>query len=202
MTLVTERPADGRTLRRDRNRETVVQALLELYREGNLTPSTDEIAARAGISARSLFRYFDDVDALVRTAIARQQQHLEPLYALEVDPTAPFEERLERFVRSRVQLLEAMGSVGLVARSLARSEPRIADELRRIRIALRHQIGEVFAPELAARSAADAAATLALVDIACSWESHHLLRVDQRMSRAAASAAMATGTRRLLGTVG
>ena len=80
---------DGRNQRRDRNREAVVRALLELYREGNLGPSADEIAARAGISARSLFRYFDDVDTLVRAAIARQQQHLAPLYELDLAADAP-----------------------------------------------------------------------------------------------------------------
>src|ERR1035438_5413311 len=65
---------DGRQLRRRRNRETVVDALLDLYRDGNLRPSTEEIAARSGLSPRSLFRYFDDVDDLTRTAI-RHQEH-------------------------------------------------------------------------------------------------------------------------------
>ena len=78
MTTVTPL-TDGRNQRRDRNRDAVVTALLELYREGQLGPSAEEIAARAGISVRSLFRYFDDVDALVRAAIARQQEHLAPL---------------------------------------------------------------------------------------------------------------------------
>jgi len=32
---------DGRRLRRDRNREAVVQALLELHRSGDLNPSTE-----------------------------------------------------------------------------------------------------------------------------------------------------------------
>ena len=51
---------DGRRLRRALNREAVVDALLSLYDEGNLRPGTDRIAERAGISPRSLFRYFDD----------------------------------------------------------------------------------------------------------------------------------------------
>lgn len=204
MTLVDDhpiggRPIDGRNLRRDRNRETVVQALLELYREGTLTPSTDEIAARAGISARSLFRYFDDVDSLVRTAIARQQEHLEPLYDVDIDPAAPLDDRIVSFVRARLQLLEEMGPVGQVARSLARSEPRIESELGRIRAVLRAQVAEVFATELSARGRADAAATLAALDVLMSWESHHLLRHDQGLTKAAAATALSTGIRRLLG---
>ena len=44
---------DGRHLRRQRNRDAVVAALLELYGEGNLDPTTDEVAQRSGLSARS-----------------------------------------------------------------------------------------------------------------------------------------------------
>ena len=49
-------PGDGRRLRRERNRDAVIEALLDLFGEGNLQPSTDEIAVRSGVSARSLFR--------------------------------------------------------------------------------------------------------------------------------------------------
>ena len=197
----TETPTDGRRLRRDRNRESVVSALLELYREGDVAPSTEAIAARAGISARSLFRYFDDSDALVRTAIARQQEHLAPLYALDVDPAAPLDERIGAFVAGRVRLVEAMGAVGQVARNLAAKQPRIAGELGRVRAVLRGQVADVFAAELSVRSDANATATLAAIDVLTSWEAYHLLREDQGLSAAAAAAVITTGLRRLLGTV-
>ena len=63
-------PADGRHARRDRNRVAVVDAMLELFAAGNLAPSSDEIAEKAGLSPRSLFRYFDDLDDLVRVALS------------------------------------------------------------------------------------------------------------------------------------
>jgi AcrR family transcriptional regulator len=202
MATLAPSPTDGRRLRRDRNREAVVAALLQLYREGITNPSADEIASRAGISARSLFRYFDDVDALVRTAIARQQEHLAPLYALDLGPDTPLGARVGGFVTARVRLLEAMGAVGLVARRLAPGQPRIAAELRRIRATLRAQLAEVFAPELAHRPATDAATTLAALDVVTSWEAYRLLRDDQQLSQRAAVAAMATAVARLLGEVG
>ena len=179
-----------------------MSALLELYREGNAAPSTEAIAERAGISARSLFRYFDDSEALVRTAISRQQEHLAPLFELDVDREAALGDRLGAFVAARVRLLDAMGTVGGVARALAVRQPRIAVELRRIRGVLRSQVVDVFGPELAGRSRADRAATLAALDVLTSWESYHLLREDQRLSRAAAVTAMTTSVRRLLGAVG
>jgi hypothetical protein len=39
---------DGRRQRSARSRDAVVDAILELLREGNLRPGADEIAARAG----------------------------------------------------------------------------------------------------------------------------------------------------------
>ncbi len=60
---------DGRTMRRTRNRSAVITALLDMIREGDLHPGAAEIAERAGVSHRSIFRYFDDLDDLVRTAI-------------------------------------------------------------------------------------------------------------------------------------
>lgn len=194
----TDEALDGRRLRRDRNRDAVVEALLELYREGNLTPSTDEIAERAGISARSLFRYFDDVDALVRTAVARQQEHLAPLYALSAHPDQPFDERVERFVADRTRLLDAMGPVGQLARSIAPRQPHVAAELGRIRAVLRGQLVEVFGAELAHVRAIDHDALLAALDVACSWEARHLLRHDQRLGKAVAARVMAVSIHRLL----
>jgi TetR/AcrR family transcriptional regulator, regulator of autoinduction and epiphytic fitness len=190
---------DGRNLRRDRNREAVVGALLELWREGDLAPSADEIAARAGISARSLFRYFDDTDAMVRTAIERQQQHVAPLYALDTGPGDPFGDRVDRFVAARARLLDGMGHVGRVARAMAPRQPLVAAELARIRATLRAQVAELFSPELGDLAPGPGAAALAAADVVTSWEAWDLLRNDQGLDRDAAVAVVAATLHRLLG---
>ncbi len=194
----TSAPPDGRNLRRDRNRDAVVTALLELYREGDLAPSAEAIAARAGISVRSLFRYFDDADAMVRAAIARQQQHLAPLYALDASPDQPLAERVDRFVAGRVRLVEGMGEVGRVARALTARQPLILAELARIRGTLRRQLSDLFAPELDALPPEQRRATLAAADVITSWESFDLMHNDQGLSREAAESAMGAALLRLL----
>jgi AcrR family transcriptional regulator len=198
MTTVTPL-TDGRNQRRDRNRDAVVTALLELYREGRLGPSAEEIAARAGISARSLFRYFEDVDALVRAAIARQQEHLAPLWALDARPDDPFADRVERFVAARVNLVRGMGEVGRVARTLATRQPLILAELARIRHALRAQLAELFAPELDALPASERRHVLAAADVVVSWESFDLMHNDQGLPVDDVETAMRGALVRLLG---
>ena len=58
---------DGRSAIRDRNRNAVLDAVLDLFSEGNLSPGPDEVAVRAGLlldgpDAR------DDVDYLLGVA--------------------------------------------------------------------------------------------------------------------------------------
>ena len=51
---------DGRTVRAERTRQALVDSLLNLLDEGQLTPTAAEIAARAGVSERSVFQHFPD----------------------------------------------------------------------------------------------------------------------------------------------
>ena len=67
-----ESSTDGRVLRRERNRAEIVDALLALLREGHVEVSAAQIAERARLSERSVFRYFDDLDDLYRTVCAVQ----------------------------------------------------------------------------------------------------------------------------------
>lgn len=73
---------DGRSARRDRNRLAVLDAVIELFSEGVLEPTPDDVAARVGLSARSVYRYFVDRDALLRAAIDRSFERVMPLYLI------------------------------------------------------------------------------------------------------------------------
>jgi AcrR family transcriptional regulator len=188
---------DGRRVRRDRNRDAVVDAMLELYREGSIVPSADEIAERAGLSARSLFRYFDDIDDLVRAAVSRHLERLQPLLPIDLAANASTAERIAAIVNQRVRLFEAIGSVGTVARLRAESQPLIATELREFRRFLRDQLKRALAAELAA-SGTNAATVLTTADVLCSFESYQLLRHDHSLSRPKIAATLTTSLTRLL----
>lgn len=185
--LATE--SDGRRLRRDRNRDAVVHALLTLYNEGNLNPSTEEIAMRSGVSARSLFRYFDDVDDLCKAAIDQQQHNVRHLYNVEFDTSLDLRGRATALVTQRAELFDAVESVAIVSRLRAPFQLIVADTLSQGRRYLRAQLSRLFAPELE-RLGSLAAARLAAADTLTSFESWLLLRDDQRLTRAKASAAM------------
>lgn len=188
---------DGRRARRQRNRQAVVDAILALYAEGNLDPNSDEISARAGLSPRSLFRYFDDVDDLCRSAIATRERELRPLAELAIDPSAPFATRIDALVTQRVALFEAMGSAGQVARLRAPFQPLIAEQLAQVRAFLRGQLARIMAPELARLGPEPAARLVAAADVLASFEGYRLLRDDQSLARADAHSVLADALTRL-----
>lgn len=185
-TAADERPVarseDGRHLRRDRNRTAVVDALLTLYSEGNLDPSSVEIAERAGLSPRSLFRYFDDVDDLCHEAVMARQRKLLPLLPIDATPADSLELRVAALLRQRAAVFAAMGNAGRVARVREPFLPVIAAELAIARAFLRSQIERLFAPELTAMSPTTASAVLMSTDVLCSFEARQLFTADQQLT--------------------
>ena len=55
---------DGRRLRSERTRQSIMDAYIELLRESPEIPTAAQIAARAGISTRSVFERFSDLQTL------------------------------------------------------------------------------------------------------------------------------------------
>ena len=170
---------DGRQLRRERNREAVVEALLDLYHEGNLRPSTEEIAARSGLSPRSLFRYFDDVDDLTRAAMQCQQDRLQHLFPVWVGKEEPTQVKAMALVEQRFRLYEAIGDAALVARLRAPFQPELAEQVHQNRALFRGQVERLFAPELAAMTEERAARVSAAADVLTTYEAWRHLTGDQ-----------------------
>ena len=150
----------------------------------------DEIAHRAGLSPRSLFRYFDDIDDLARAAIDRQLARVLPVAVIDVAGDASLQERLAALVDQRARVFELVGNIGHVARMRAPFQPLIADQLAEGRTFLRSQIERLMAPELRSISSKRAASVLAAADVLCSYEAYRLLRHDQSLSQADAVEAL------------
>lgn len=184
----TAEPADGRHARRSRNREAVIEAILALHDEGELAPSTEAIAERAGVSPRSLWRYFDDAEDMARAAISRQQERLAPVFARPIDTSGTRHDRVQRAVTHRIELVDAMGNVGKVARLRAPFNPAIAAELQRVRREVRRLLGAALRPDLEALPRRRAETTLAAIDVACSYEAVELLRSDHGLASPAVEA--------------
>lgn len=193
-----EERVDGRRARRDRNREAVVDAVLELVREGHLRPSTDQIAERAGLSPRSLFRYFDDVDDLFGVAIRKQARFFREHLHVEIDPALPLAERIAALVDHRLALYDAISGVGVVARTHEPFRPQVRAELTQFRALVRDQLRSVVADDLAGLAADVAEQRLTAAEMITSFESYRMLLDDRGLDRAGAAGVMVEGLVTLL----
>ena len=76
---------DGRKVRRRNNRRRIVAAMLELVRDGAISPGAEEVAERAGVGLRTVFRHFDDMESLYREMAEAMRHELQPLVAAPLD---------------------------------------------------------------------------------------------------------------------
>lgn len=198
MARVTDAQLDGRRLRREQNRQLVVEALVSLYADGHYQPSAAEVAERSGLSPRSVFRYFDDTDDLVRAAVAQHLERARPLLPVEIAVDEPLAAKVAELVRRRLGLWEAVGPSARVARMRAPINEVLAAELTRNRAAQRAQIARLFEPELAAMAPARARRALAAADVLCSFESYDMLRHDQGLTADDVAATLTEALQRVL----
>jgi len=180
---MVEPVVDGRTARRDRNREAVLDAVLKLFAEDQLFPSAPQVAERSGVSLRSVFRYYEDTEALSRAAMARHLERVGPLFVLPDVEGASFDERVERFVTARLALYEAVAPSARAALVRGRSNTLVADQLAWARRQGREAIGTIFATELSTLPARRRRAVLDAVDVLFQFEGVEHLRVTLVRSR-------------------
>lgn len=173
---------DGRTARRHRNTDAVLDAVHQLFVEGRALPTVEDVAVRSGVSLRSIYRYFPERDQLLRAALVRRMSVAEPLFELGGLGSGPLDERIEHFVDHRLELYDTMAPTARAALQAAATAPVIADAVRQRRLQLTEQTREQFRPELDALPAAGRADLLAAVDVLCQFEAIEGLRVDRQLS--------------------
>jgi len=180
---------DGRTARAQRTREAIVDAVLGLLDAGDLRPSVEDIAARAGVSPRSIFQHFGDRETLLRAVGMRQTERVSQMVE-HLPDTGPFDERLDAFVEQRARVLEFITPV---RRSAVLNEPFSEGShagLQAFRAFKRAEAERVFTPELDARPPAERAEVVHALGAATDWSTWEALRAHQGLSVADARAVM------------
>lgn len=193
---------DGRRARRDRNREAVVDTILTLYHEGNINPSLDEIAERSGVSHRSVFRYFEDLDELYQVAIDRHFAAIEPYVELSEPVAGDLEGRVDQYVDHRIQLYERVAPVARATRMRAPTSDLLTDNMARNKSRMRKQARAHFRPDLDALPAGLRDALTNAVTALVTFEAIETMRFDQGLSKTATRNALVAALRRILQPAG
>ncbi len=138
---------DGRHARRDRNRRRVLDAIIELIEEGDPQPTVAVIADRSGMSHRSVFRYFDDFDALFSEATKMAYERFSDLYRIHSFARGMLEQRIESIVEQRLALFGAIAPLVRAGRARTQISALLDSAIGLYFDPMRQQIAEHFATE-------------------------------------------------------
>jgi TetR/AcrR family transcriptional regulator of autoinduction and epiphytic fitness len=176
---------DGRQSRTARSRLAICEACLDLIQEGELQPSADQIATRAGRSRRSIFNHFADLaelyDAVHEVGMARYASLL-----VEISTDLPVSERVAQLVTARSNFLEATAAFtrALTAQALVGSAPDQAMRVARAGVQRQHdEVERLFEAELLALPAAERVEVLEAMSGSLSALQWEFLRSTRRLSQ-------------------
>ena len=192
-----QRHSDGRIARGERTREAIVEAHAELLRGGVLKPTAKAIAERAGISPRTLWINFKDLETLLEATTA-YWLGADAALRETIDASLPLAQRIDEFCRQRAARLEHLAPA---ARSAVLGEPfsaALAAARRELIERLRRDLLETFPAELGSAGGVDGALCLGLM-AAASGMTWAFARDDLGLDVDAATAIMRDTFTRLLG---
>jgi TetR/AcrR family transcriptional regulator, regulator of autoinduction and epiphytic fitness len=189
---------DGRTARSQRTRESIVDATIGLLDDGDLRPTAPRISERAGVSVRSVFQHFADLETL-HAAVAERLVERVAFLVLPVDPTLDLEDRLAHFTRQRGQLLDVITPIRRAAEVHGPFSAEITQRLRDGQQFLHDEVERTFGPELEALPGDVRDEVLDALDAAFSWGTWYGLRAARGRDPEAAEAVVRRLARSVLG---
>lgn len=184
------RAGDGRIARRLGNRVRILDALFALIREGVYHPTLKQIAARAGVTPRTLLNHFPDLGSLLMAA-AQHGRRLAESSLPDPPSSGDPEKRVREFFRRSAGFYDAFAAIRWATLTTSATLPGFDPNkhksvvLGRLseRIALLVENFDVTPSKPLMRA-------LLMMTDPIAWR---LLRVQQGLSRAYAAEAMASG---------
>jgi AcrR family transcriptional regulator len=184
---------DGRRRRAQDSRRRIVEAMLALVRETEISPSAEQVAARAGVGLRTVFRQFNDMDSLY----AEMSQAIEVgLWAVAAKPfvSRSWRGRLAEMVERRSGAFEQLGPFKRAADAQRATSPFLAARHARLVTVMRMLLGRVLPAEVAADPGRFEA-----LDVLMSFETWWRLRRDQGLGPDEARAVLRAAVDRIAG---
>ncbi len=189
---VDDEAVDGRVQRSIRSRQRILDAMVELVQKGELQPTGQQVADRAGVGLRTVFRHFEDMETLYSELRERIERELRP--QVESPPAeGSFDVRLRGFARGRAKAFERMAMFQRSERIQRWRSPVLRDAHTSF---LREERAHLLAsfPELC-----DAPAELRhAIEVVSGFEFWDLLRSDQGLGAARAEDTLRETLRTLL----
>jgi TetR/AcrR family transcriptional regulator of autoinduction and epiphytic fitness len=183
--------------RSHRTRDAVLDAFLALIEEGDLSPTADRVAQRSGVSIRTVYHQFDDLETIHQLAGERLFARVQQI-TTDIDLAKPLSQRVDAFVRYRVavyDLLHPLSSAARVREPHSQALRANRDQMLRFG---EQNVRDAFAPELDALAPAQARRVTVAVSLVTNWAAWYALLEELQQGRNEAIAVMRATTRALL----
>lgn len=189
---------DGRHQRATRSRDAVVRAVLKVVRETGQIPTVARLAELAGVSRRTVFRLFDDMEGLHMAANAVQRAEVLARFPPPMPTGQPLEERVELLVAHRASVYEFIRPLRSVAEGLRDESPAVRKDLEDSHEQLRMH-GALLLHDGLPTGAKERQTTIHALGLITSFQAWRSLREDDRLSAQDAKAVIRLGVTRLVG---
>lgn len=134
-----EEKVDGRARRSERSRQAIVDAMIELVNEGNLAPTAQQVADRAGVAIRTVFRHFSEMEILFAEIDGQIEPYYRGLFA-GGDRSGSLQQRMQHAVKQHALAFEKIAPMVRstqnqlwrwpgVAKTYARNQRRLRKDL-------------------------------------------------------------------------
>jgi AcrR family transcriptional regulator len=173
---MTPKVADGRTVRREKSRQRIIDVLIQVILEGKVEPTAEQVGKLAGVTRRTVFRHFDDMESLYREIIHTVHIQVDTLH-VEYDPDRNWREELERLILRRTSRFEKFMPLAIATQALRHSSPAIEEDAQQWSRQLRRVLKMIVPDDLVGDVIAFSA-----IDAMLSWDMWIRLRRDQKLS--------------------
>lgn len=171
---------DGRIRRSERSRDRIVTAMIACIRAGDPSPSAADVAQAAGVGLRTVFRQFEDMDALYIAISARTEAEIAPILA-EPFAAGDWRGRIAEMLSRRARVFEHIRPLKVAAALRRHQSEVLRADAARFLTRERAGLEAVLPPQvLADRDLLEALA------LAASFEAWRRLREDQGLAPDAA----------------
>jgi len=171
---------DGRRLRTENSRRKISEGFIALVAEGVVTPTAEEVALRAGVGVRSVFRHFKDMETLYLELVAHSRHLTARLSTPRVD-AADLEATLDKLVDERTQVYDSVMPFQIAAQAHQHESANLSLHGEQFAAQQRAALLDALPKHLLKDKAVFEALNLAL-----SFDTWMRLRREQRLSRPAA----------------
>ncbi len=189
----SEESVDGRRLRSERSRAQIVAAMLDVIRGGDMDPSAAAVAEAAGVSLRTVFRHFEEMDSLYREMIGQLEADILPM-AMTPFEARDWQGRAAELVTRRARIYERVMPFKVASNARRFQSDYLMDSYLRFLSMERAALQGILPPEIQSDPLLFAA-----IEMVTGFQSWQRLRQDQMLPPEDAEAVMRLAVERLLG---